>query len=105
MPQLPEGLSIVSANDVGLALPSVQAELRFAAYDVDVPADGAGGTEAALAFRPKHEEVPAVALGEAVPVLHEADVRFGPVDLLQAGEQRTAAPLNQQPPVFEPSNT
>lgn len=48
-PQLPEGLSIVAATAVGLALPSVQAEVRFAAYDVDIPADGAADVDAAVA--------------------------------------------------------
>ncbi len=36
-PQLPVGISIVSAEEVGLALPALQADVRFAEYDVDVP--------------------------------------------------------------------
>ena len=38
IPQLPEGLSIVSAEEVGLALPALQADVRFAEYDVHVAA-------------------------------------------------------------------
>lgn len=36
--QLPAGVSVVSAQEIGLALPAVQADVRFAEYDVDVPA-------------------------------------------------------------------
>lgn len=36
-PQLPAGISIVSAEEVGMALPALQADVRFAEYDVDVP--------------------------------------------------------------------
>jgi radical SAM-linked protein len=35
--QLPAGISLTSAEEVGLALPSVQADVRYAEYDVDVP--------------------------------------------------------------------
>ncbi len=37
-PQLPDGLSIVSAEEVGMALPALQADVRFAEYAVDVGA-------------------------------------------------------------------
>ena len=40
--QLPAGISIVSAEEVGMALPALQADVRFAEYDVDVPAPDAG---------------------------------------------------------------
>lgn len=38
IPQLPEGLSIVSAEEVGMALPALQADVRFAEYEVRVAA-------------------------------------------------------------------
>src|SRR5438067_4915348 len=34
--QLPAGIAVVSAEEVGLALPSVQADVRFAEYEVTV---------------------------------------------------------------------
>ncbi len=37
-PQLPEGLAVVSAEEVGMALPALQADVRFAEYDVRVAA-------------------------------------------------------------------
>jgi len=37
-PQLPPAITIRSAEEVGVALPALQAEVRFAEYDVDVPA-------------------------------------------------------------------
>jgi radical SAM-linked protein len=46
-PQLTAGVTIVRAEEVGLTLPSLQAEMRFAAYDVDVEA--ADAAESALA--------------------------------------------------------
>lgn len=52
-PQLPEGLRIVRAEEAGLALPSLQADVRASEYevDVDVLADGAvrGAIERLLA--------------------------------------------------------
>ena len=36
MQQLPAGIAIVSAEEVGLSLPALQADVRFAEYDVDV---------------------------------------------------------------------
>jgi radical SAM-linked protein len=38
-PQLPEGIEIVDATEVGMALPALQADVRFAEYLVDVPAE------------------------------------------------------------------
>ena len=35
-PQLPDGISIVAAEEVGMALPALQADVRFAEYVVDV---------------------------------------------------------------------
>jgi len=40
--QLPPAIEIRSVEEVGLALPSLQAEVRFAEYDVDVPAEPDG---------------------------------------------------------------
>ena len=37
-PQLPEGLAVVSAEEVGMSLPALQADVRFAEYDVRVAA-------------------------------------------------------------------
>jgi radical SAM-linked protein len=34
--QLPPGVSLVAAQEVGMALPALQADVRFAEYDVDV---------------------------------------------------------------------
>lgn len=45
--QLPPAIEIRSIEEVGLALPSLQAEVRFAEYDVDVPA-GPDGARAAV---------------------------------------------------------
>ncbi len=45
--QLPGGVSVVSAEAIGLALPAVQADVRFAEYDVDVP--GVARNDAAAA--------------------------------------------------------
>jgi radical SAM-linked protein len=47
--QLPPALRIVAAEEVGLTLPSLQAEVRFAAYDVDVPLEGECDVGAAVA--------------------------------------------------------
>ncbi len=41
-PQLPAGIAIVSVEEVGMALPALQADVRFAEYDVDVPASDPG---------------------------------------------------------------
>lgn len=35
--QIPEGIAISAAQEVGLALPSMQADMQFAEYSVDVP--------------------------------------------------------------------
>ena len=35
-PQLPPGVSVVGAEEVGMSLPAVQADVRFAEYEVDV---------------------------------------------------------------------
>lgn len=37
-PQLPEGITVVSAEEVGMALPALQADVRFAEYDIDIAA-------------------------------------------------------------------
>ena len=34
--QIPPGIAVISAQEVGLALPSMQADVRFAEYDVDI---------------------------------------------------------------------
>lgn len=50
-PELPPAVRITNAEEVGLTLPSLQAEVRFAAYDVDVtPADGCDAGAAVAAF-------------------------------------------------------
>ena len=51
-PQLPPAIEVRSAEEVGLALPSLQADVRFAEYDVDVaaePADARAAVERFLA--------------------------------------------------------
>lgn len=49
-PQLPPAVSIAAVREVGLALPSLQADVRFASYDVDVPADEATASAAVADF-------------------------------------------------------
>lgn len=41
-PQLPAGISIVSVEEAGMALPALQADVRFAEYVVHVPAGTCG---------------------------------------------------------------
>lgn len=41
--QLPAGITIIAAQEVGLALPSLQADIRFAEYTVDVSASSPEG--------------------------------------------------------------
>jgi radical SAM-linked protein len=43
--QLPPGVSIVSVREVGLALPALQADTRWAEYEVDVDAREAAGAD------------------------------------------------------------
>ncbi len=85
-PQLPPAVRIASVLEVGVALPSLQADIRFAAYDVDLPttsiADAATAVEAFLArdsvpwehrrdeevrqydIRPQVQDLEAAALGD-----------------------------------------
>lgn len=46
--QLPAGIGLVSAEEVGLALPSVQADVRFAEYDVTVAGGDVGDAVAKI---------------------------------------------------------
>ncbi|HYM15089.1 MAG TPA: TIGR03936 family radical SAM-associated protein [Dehalococcoidia bacterium] len=48
-PQLPPAMSVRSVEEVGMALPALQADVRFAEYDVDFPADACGDAEDAVA--------------------------------------------------------
>jgi hypothetical protein len=47
--QLPEGVAVRSVVEVGMALPALQADVRFAEYvvDVEAPAAGGGGSRSA----------------------------------------------------------
>lgn len=56
--QLPTGISLVSAEEVGLALPAVQADVRFAEYEVDVPGVSAEAAEQAAERFLAQESVP-----------------------------------------------
>jgi radical SAM-linked protein len=47
--QLPEGVRVVGAAEAGLTLPSLQADVRFAEYDVDVAPPDAFDADAAVA--------------------------------------------------------
>jgi hypothetical protein len=47
--QLPPAVTIVDVREAGLALPSLQSEVRAAQYIVDVPVPGAGDVSAAVA--------------------------------------------------------
>ncbi|MEX2245502.1 MAG: TIGR03936 family radical SAM-associated protein [Dehalococcoidia bacterium] len=57
-PQLHPAISVPAVREVGLALPALQADVRFAEYDVDVPADGAEGAAEAVARFLAAESVP-----------------------------------------------
>jgi radical SAM-linked protein len=46
--QLPEGVRLVSAEEVGLALPAAQADVRFAEYEVDIADISADAAEHAV---------------------------------------------------------
>lgn len=56
--QLPSAITIRSAEEVGLSLPALQAEVRFAEYDVDLEAGAAPDVEAAVAGFLAAESVP-----------------------------------------------
>lgn len=43
--QLPAGITIMAAQEVGLALPSLQADIRFAEYIVDIEESGGAGPD------------------------------------------------------------
>ncbi|MBF6600712.1 MAG: DUF2344 domain-containing protein [Dehalococcoidia bacterium] len=45
--QLPAGIRLLAAHEVGLALPAVQADVRFAEYEVDVPDSSVDAASAA----------------------------------------------------------
>ncbi len=70
-PQLPPGIAITSVEEVGLALPSLQADVRFAEYAVDVtaaPDDAAAAVERFLA-------------AESLPWEHQRDAEVRRYDL------------------------
>jgi radical SAM-linked protein len=56
--QLPAGVRLLSAGEVGLALPAVQADVRFAEYDVDVPDASPGAAASAAADFLARDSVP-----------------------------------------------
>jgi radical SAM-linked protein len=43
--RLPEGVEAVGASEVGVAAPSLQSQLRWAEYEVDIPSDGVSADE------------------------------------------------------------
>lgn len=55
---LPSAVTIRSVEEVGLSLPALQAEVRFAEYDVDLEAGAAPDVEAAVAGFLAAESVP-----------------------------------------------
>lgn len=57
-PQLPPATTIVSAHDVALTLPSMQADVRAAEYHVDAPLPGGHDIEAAVHRLLDAESVP-----------------------------------------------
>jgi radical SAM-linked protein len=70
-PQLPPAIAITSVEEVGLALPSLQADVRFAEYDVDVaavPGDAAACVDKLL-------------VAESVPWEHRRDAETRSYDL------------------------
>jgi radical SAM-linked protein len=57
-PQLPPAIEIKSVEEVGLSLPALQADVRFAEYDVDLTAAGAADAEGAVERFLAAESVP-----------------------------------------------
>ncbi|MBI5284491.1 MAG: DUF2344 domain-containing protein [Chloroflexi bacterium] len=57
-PQLPPAIEIKSVEEVGLSLPALQADVRFADYEVDLPADGAVDAEGTVERFLAAESVP-----------------------------------------------
>jgi len=57
-PQLPPAIEIKSVEEVGLSLPALQADVRFAEYDIDLAAAGAADAEGAVERFLAAESVP-----------------------------------------------
>ncbi|MFQ5878685.1 MAG: TIGR03936 family radical SAM-associated protein [Dehalococcoidia bacterium] len=49
--QLPPGFEVLAAQEVGIGLPSLQSQVRWAEYQVEVPADGDAATDVKAAIR------------------------------------------------------
>jgi len=71
-PQLPPAVRIVRVEEVGLTLPSLQAEVRAAEYDVDIETNDAAGARNA---------VDALLAAEALPWEHKRDDETKAYDL------------------------
>jgi radical SAM-linked protein len=71
-PELPPAVRIVRVEEVGLTLPSLQAEVRAAEYDVDIESNDAAGTRNA---------VDALLAAETLPWEHKRDDETKAYDL------------------------
>ena len=78
-PHLPSAIEIRSVEEVGLALPSLQADVRFAEYDVDVTAAPAEAAEAVERFL----------AAESVPWEHKRESETRSYDIRQFVEDIT----------------
>ncbi len=75
--QLPPGIAVTAAEEVGLGLPSVQADVRFADYDVDVAADPADA----------HAKVDAFLAAVSIPWEHKRQDEVRSYDIRRTVEQ------------------
>ena len=74
--ELPAGVTAVSAEEVGMALPALQADVRFAEYDVDVLFDVGDVAPQSSAMRSSVDVQPAIdafLAADAIPWEHRRD--------------------------------
>lgn len=64
--QAPPGLEILSVEEVGLGLPSLQSEMRWAEYEVEMPSDGRTPEEA-------REAIERFLAAESIPWEHQRE--------------------------------
>lgn len=89
-PQLPEGIAIVSAEEAGMTLPALQADVRFAEYDVDAPAPAADVDAAAAIER--------FLAAETVPWEHKREDEVKSYDIRAQVETIELIAVQGQPP-------
>lgn len=83
--QLPPAIEVRAAEEVGLALPSLQADVRFAEYDVDVPAGLAEARAAVERFL----------AAESIPWEHQRESETRSYDIRALVESITAVEAGQ----------